>query len=226
MTPTVYNNLDEVFIQMYEKGYFLSKRGVKCKCLFNPIIVLKPGVIKTYKSRPLSIQYLIDELNWYLNPNEENTERIKKYKIWKEYFDGGKIFSNYGEKALKQLPNVIKELQNDMFTTRAIIYYGSIENLGIIQNGESIDMVCTIAMQFYFTLDNFLNATIYMRSNDLIFGFFYDFIWASLLFEKVLKNFPKAKTGNLTWIVTNLHVYEKDFKKLEEIYFEIKGGLK
>lgn len=226
MTPTVYNNLDEVFIQMYEKGYFLSKREVKYKCLFNPIIVLKPGVIKTYKSRPLSIQYLIDELSWYLNPNEENTKRIKKYKIWKEYFDGGKIFSNYGEKALKQLPNVIKELQNDMFTTRAIIYYGSIENLGIIQNGESIDMVCTIAMQFYFTLDNFLNATIYMRSNDLIFGFFYDFIWASLLFEKVLKNFPKAKTGNLTWIVTNLHVYEKDFKKLEEIYFEIKGGLK
>lgn len=161
-----------------------------------------------------------------MNPNEENTERIKKYKIWKEYFDGGKIFSNYGEKALKQLPNVIKELQNDIFTTRAIIYYGSIENLGIIQNGESIDMVCTIAMQFYFTLDNFLNATIYMRSNDLIFGFFYDFIWASLLFEKVLKNFPKAKTGNLTWIATNLHVYEKDFKKLEEIYFEIKGGLK
>jgi len=224
MNLNFFKDQDEAFVALYERGFLVKRRdkGI-IKCLYNSQIKMVPGVLKTYKSRPISIEYMIDELKWYIDYKDPNIdENIKKYTIWKNLFEKGKINSNYGRIALPQLNYVIEELKKDKFTTRAVIYYGSQENLKEIHNLESDDMICTIAMHFYHSVDNYLNATVYMRSSDIIYGFFYDFIWASFLYEKILKELEGSKRGFLLFQASNLHVYEKHFQLLENIYKEIK----
>ena len=55
-----------------------------------------------------------------------------------------------------------------------------------------------------------------MRSNDAVFGYDNDVHWA-LYVQKQLAKDLNVEVGDLIWTATNLHVYERHFKFIEEL---------
>jgi thymidylate synthase len=87
------------------------------------------------------------------------------------------------------------------------------------KNGMS-DFMCTNVVQYYIRKGK-LHASVYMRSNDAIFGYKNDWAWQRYVQQEVLQGINgKCNTvydlGDLYWNVSSLHVYERHFKLVEE----------
>ena len=143
------------------------------KALYNQIFTIldtKEKIVKTPK-RGFKLDYAEKEWEWYLSKNRDATEIAKVAKIWYNHMDErGYVNSNYGWQWSRnnQLEYVIKELQRDKYSRRAVI---SIYD-GKEHTGYSKDTPCTLSIQFYYTPDSDkLHMTVLMRSNDLWFGF-------------------------------------------------------
>jgi thymidylate synthase len=77
------------------------------------------------------------------------------------------------------------------------------------------DFVCTYANTFLIR-DGKLTSHYLMRSNDAVFGYDNDVHWA-LYVQKLLAEDLDVEVGDLIWTATNLHVYERHFKFIEEL---------
>jgi thymidylate synthase len=77
------------------------------------------------------------------------------------------------------------------------------------------DFVCTLAQQFIVN-NNKLDTIVFMRSNDLIYGFSYDVPWFNSL-QKQIANILKIEVGEYRHFATSMHVYERHFKMVENI---------
>ena len=89
-------------------------------------------------------------------------------------------------------------------------------------NGGMSDFMCTNTVQ-YLIRDNKLNALVYMRSNDAVFGYKNDYAWQRHVQYEVwdyLRNagpkFNDLGIGSIYWNVASLHVYERHFKFVNE----------
>ena len=86
------------------------------------------------------------------------------------------------------------------------------------------DFMCTYATQVFLNDigDNKykLDYTVFMRSNDAVYGFCNDFIWNSYVQEKMvneLRRYDKdVIAGDIIWNAGSLHVYERHFKWLTD----------
>ncbi|MDP1183213.1 thymidylate synthase, partial [Klebsiella pneumoniae] len=82
------------------------------------------------------------------------------------------------------------------------------------------DFMCTSNVQ-YFIRDGRLIASVYMRSNDVIFGYRNDYHWQKYVQLAVVDELSrkgisiKVEPGEIIWNVGSLHVYEKHFHFLE-----------
>ncbi len=78
------------------------------------------------------------------------------------------------------------------------------------------DFICTNNVQ-YFIRDNYLITSVYMRSNDAVFGYNNDLAWQTHIRNKLLDDLDCIYgAGPIYWNVGSLHVYERHFKFLEE----------
>ena len=120
--------------------------------------------------------YAEAEWQWYLS-GDRNTAKLgelygKVPEIWKRMADGeGDVNSNYGWqwKRNDQIDYVIDLLRHSPNTRQAAIsIYDCKEH-----DTFTFDTPCTYAVQFTI-LDNKLNMSVVMRSNDLWYGFFND----------------------------------------------------
>ena len=123
--------------------------------------------------RNWSIEYAEAEWQWYLSGDRNIAKLGKLYgkvpAIWKRMADkNGNVNSNYGWQWDRngQLDKVIGQLQNNPDTRQAAI---SIYD-GKEMRDYSYDTPCTYAVQFTI-LNNKLNMSVVMRSNDLWYGF-------------------------------------------------------
>jgi thymidylate synthase len=55
-----------------------------------------------------------------------------------------------------------------------------------------------------------------MRSNDAVFGYDNDVHWAMYV-QKMLAQRLLVEVGDIIWTATNLHVYQRHFKFIEEL---------
>ena len=78
---------------------------------------------------------------------------------------------------------------------------------------ETKDEMCTIALQFLLR-DGQLNMTGIMRSNDSWTGSPYDIFYFTEL-QKYVANELEVKYGTYTHFVSSIHIYERDFEKVE-----------
>ena len=211
----VFNRAQEAFEFYYD---LISRTGINfdnTKALFNVgFNILNPleNNIKT-KWRNFSNKYAKREWDWYLSGNP-NAEEISRYApTWKNMMDEkGNVRSNYGWqwKRNDQLNKTIDILKRNKNTRQAAI---SIYDGKEIQT-YSKDTPCTYAINFTI-INNKLNMSVLMRSNDLWYGFCNDQYCFSKLQELICKEL-KVNICSYYHFVNNLHIYNNFLNKNNE----------
>ena len=168
-----------------------------------------------FGKRKPSLKYLNAELNWYWSGDNSCKEIGKYASMWLKLTDDGKtsnsaygyiLFKKYG---FNQLEQIIELLKKDKNSRRAVLNISD----PTLNRITTKDMQCTMSIQFL-VRNNELQETVYMRSNDIYFGFPYDYVFFVSLGEYVAKKL-NLKLGLYTHHATSLHMYERDFNKFD-----------
>ncbi len=208
----VFKNAKEVFEFYYNE---ISNNGVdfdNTKALFNQGFTISNPLDNNIDTeyRKWNPIYANREWDWYMSGNP-NAEEISTYApIWKRMMDDkGNVRSNYGWqwKRNNQLDKVIDKLKENNNTRQAAIS---------IYDGKEIDTYfkdtpCTYAVQFTI-LNNKLNMSVLMRSNDLWYGFCNDQYCFSKLQELVSVKL-NIEVGTYFHFAHNLHLYNNFLNK-------------
>lgn len=212
----MYKNVDDAYYDLCGKlllaphvgnTYELLNVKIQIADLTNPIVSI----------RDISIPYLFGELLWYFRGNNRLAFISKFSSFWNHLSDDGHtcnsaygyiIFRKYG---FDQLRKIIDLLRHDPTSRRAVINI-NVPNEKVI---ETKDEPCTISIQFILR-DNKVHCTVYMRSNDIWFGFPYDVAFFTELQRIVALNLS-AEMGTYTHMVGSLHLYDRDEAKVRSI---------
>jgi len=207
-----FKNAQQAFEFYYDhiiqNGYIFDNT----KALFNQGFTidnpLQNNILTKY--RKWNPTYAEREWNWYLS-GDPNAEIISIFApIWKNMMDSdGNVRSNYGWQWQRedQLKKVIDILKNNKNSRHACIS---------IYDGKEIstyskDTPCTYAIQFTI-LNNKLNMSVLMRSNDLWYGFCNDQYCFSKLQELVSIELG-IPVGEYFHFAHNLHIYNNFLNK-------------
>ena len=207
-----FENANEAYEYLYNEIILNGVDFDNTKALFNVGFYIKnPGMKSiTNEERKWNLEYAKAEWQWYLsgNPSIQKLGDIygKIPPIWKRMADeNGNVNSNYGWQwqRNKQLDNVVAMLKANPNTRQAAI---SIYDAKEINDGNYIhDTPCTYAVQFTI-VDNKLNMSVYMRSNDLWYGFCNDqYQFASL--QQLVAERLSIDTGWYYHHAHNMHLY-------------------
>ena len=214
MIKNNFKNADEAFKYFYRE---IIKSGVAfgdTKALFNIGFTIDNPVDNyihdkgSIVPRKWNLEYARAEWQWYISGDRNITKLGKIYgkipPIWIKMADSeGNVNSNYGWQweRTSQLDIVIQMLKDNPETRQAAIS---------IYDGKEIsdyahDTPCTYAIQFT-VLDDKLNMSVVMRSNDLWYGFCNDQYQFSTLQMYVAYelNLP---VGTYYHFAHNLHLY-------------------
>jgi len=213
MYNKTFNNAQEAFEYYYDMIPIHGVDFSDTKALFNVgFTILNPldNEIKT-SYRKWNAKYAHSEWLWYLSgdPNIEKLGDIygKVPKIWKRMANiKGHVNSNYGYQWNRndQLNAIITKLRTEPTTRQACIS---------IYDGKEIekyynDTPCTYAINFT-VLNEKLNMSVMMRSNDLWFGFCNDQYCFSLL-QKYIAGCVNIDPGTYFHFVNNIHLYNRN----------------
>lgn len=207
-----FNNSQQAFEYLYD---IISKNGIEysgTKCLHNIGFEIKNPLDNNINTsfRNWKSDYAELEWQWYLSENPNAEDIAKVAKIWNKCMDvNGYVNSNYGWQWSrgKQLDYVINELKLNPESRRASI---SIYDAKERYNFEN-DTPCTYAINFYI-LNNKLNMSVMMRSNDLWYGFCNDQYCFSKL-QEMISNELKIQIGSYYHFVNNIHLYNAFLNK-------------
>jgi thymidylate synthase len=193
----------------------ISEKGINfnnTKTLFNiGFEILNPldnDILTEYRN--FSLNYAKREWQWYLSANP-NAEEISKFApIWKNMMDeNGNVRSNYGWQWSRnnQLENVINKLKENNNTRQAVISIYDGKEIDTYKN----DTPCTYAIHFTI-LNNKLNMSVLMRSNDLWYGFCNDQYCFSKL-QEMVSNQLNIEIGTYYHFAQNMHLYNDFLNK-------------
>lgn len=207
----IFDNASDAFEALYTvvmaNGKIHDTANCTTKALYNIGITIEHpenNIINT-KWRKWSERYAEREWQWYLSGNP-SVEEIKKFApTWDKMHGGDNIVnSNYGYQWNRndQLKKCIEQLKSDNSTRQAwiSIYDGKEKDL------YKYDTPCTMCIGFDVINDK-LNMTVVMRSNDLVFGFCNDQYCFSKLQSLVAKEIG-VTVGTYYHFVHNLHIYD------------------
>jgi len=216
-------------IAFHELYDMIIKDGVNfagTKALFNvgfEIILPRSNKILDGKvKRNWSLEYAEAEWQWYLSGDRNIAKLGELYgkvpAIWKRMADDdGNVNSNYGWqwKRNNQLELVIQMLRDDPKTRQAAIsIYDAKE-----WNEYTFDTPCTYAVQFTI-LNNKLNMSVVMRSNDLWYGFCNDQYQFSKL-QLLVAQKAGYDVGTYYHFAHNLHLYDNKLPVMNERQYHI-----
>lgn len=214
-----FNNANEAFEYFYDEISTYGREYLDTKCLFNIGFYILNPIDNTIdcKFRSWNQTYAEKEWQWYMSMDTSALEISKSAKIWNNHMDSnGNVNSNYGYQWNRnnQLYNIINKLKYEDGTRQAwlTIYDGKeIYDSKATNNGYETDTPCTLSIGFNI-VDEKLNMTVLMRSNDLWFGFCND----QYCFSKLQKFMAKLLDIEVGWYYhfsNNLHIY---FNKLNK----------
>lgn len=129
-----------------------------------------------------------------------------------QFSDNGiNFYGSYGARIAHQIPKIIEQLRSNPDTRQA--------NLTIFTTQDMLkdtkDTPCTVSIDFKLR-DNKLYTHVFMRSNDLIWGFQYDMFNFTLL-QQMIANSLGVEVGTYTHTATSLHIYERHFEMFDEL---------
>jgi thymidylate synthase len=243
-TDAYYGLLQDVY---YDYDYECSPRDQKIReKLAVKFIIENPRArLPFIKTRNISLSYIIAEALYYFSGNEQ-TDWIAYYsKFWNNISENGLANSAYGARIFKphhtmaqkltrsypeiykiipdykdnwtQWKYIIEELANDNDSRRAVIHIRSPYDSRYAKK----DVPCTMTLQFFLRNDK-LETVVSMRSSDLFLGIGNDvpaftFFQELMALELTNRLGRQIELGNYTHISNSLHIYERNFKQVEEI---------
>ena len=205
-----FETANEAYEYMYNEIITNGIEFANTKALFNIGFTIENPTNKviTNKERNWNEEYAAAEWAWYLSGDPRVTALGELYgkipAIWKNMADkNGEVNSNYGYqwKRNDQLENVINILKHGYDTRQAAISIYDGKEI----NKYEFDTPCTYAIQFT-VVQSKLYMSVYMRSNDLWYGFCNDQYQFASLQEMVAErlNLP---VGTYYHHAHNLHLY-------------------
>lgn len=219
---TVYgvSNIRNIFKEKLKMGDFVTdKTGVKTVEIINAAFFAnEPSIFGT-----VNHDYVERELEWYKSMSlNVNDIPGGPPEIWKMVANpNGYINSNYGwciysQQNGNQYENVLNELIKNPLSRRATMIYNRPTMHEDYNKGGMSDFMCTNAVQ-YLIRNNKVNALVYMRSNDAVFGYKNDYAWQKHVLEELVTDLRNEwletlEIGDIYWNVASLHVYERHFK--------------
>lgn len=222
---SIYHNMLDMIYN--DSEYETEPRGLKIKEVTNLEIVLTdPTSNLFYNSyRSPKFKYLYPELLWYFS-GRNDVEFISRYsKFWNKIAnEDGTVNSAYGYLLFKQKNKfayteyqwAYDSLIKDKDTRQAILRFNKPEHSYL----GNKDFVCTLNGIFHIR-ENRLDFTTTMRSQDVWFGIIYDIPFYTLLMQQMYRHllpiYPDLGLGTYTHYVLSEHIYEKDFKAVEEM---------
>ena len=207
-----FKNATEAFETIYDLIHINGYKQSNTKSLFNLGFIIENPLdrIITTEFRNFNKEYAEFEWQWYLSGNKNATEIAKKAKIWYNCMDeNGNVNSNYGYQWNKgnQLDYVVEELIKNRNSRRASISIYDAKNRSNFEN----DTPCTYAINFRI-LEDKLNMSVMMRSNDLWYGFVNDQYCFSKLQELIAYRL-NIEVGMYFHFVNDIHLYENFLNK-------------
>ena len=222
------SDIAQEFKRLYKEGIFREGKYGKTVEIQNAHFL----VDKDWIIRAPNYDYAKREIEWY----ESQSLYVKDIpgqtpKIWELCADkDGKINSNYGwcvfsKENGNQFDHCVKRLLDDPHTREAcMIYTRPSMQVDCTANGMH-DFMCTYATQVFLNevRDDVkvyqLDYSVFMRSNDAVFGYTLDAIWAmhvqSKLVDELNRQGLNVIKGDIIWNAGSLHVYERHFKFLK-----------
>jgi thymidylate synthase len=162
--------------------------------------------------RDLNMAYAGLEILQLLGQTPADGLARRRAKNIAAFQDAGISYGNYGARMRGQLTNIVKELRDDGDSRRAVatIYDGT-RDLG----QRTRDIPCTLTIQC-FIRDAALHSRVSMRSNDAWLGLPYDLTQFCAL-HCALAEVLAVAPGRYTHTVGSMHLYERDWEKIEEL---------
>ena len=210
MKNTTFRNANEAYEYLHNKILLEGVPFDNTKALFNiGFYITDPMDNKIInKERNWKQDYAEAEWQWYLSGNKSiyKLEDIygKVPEIWKRMADvNGHVNSNYGWQWQRdqQIDYIIGLLRTKPNTRQAAISIYDCKEW----NAYTKDTPCTYAIQFTI-LNNRLNMSVVMRSNDLWYGFCNDQYCFSML-QKMIADELKIEIGTYYHFAHNMHLY-------------------
>jgi len=214
---TKFKNAREAFIYFYNE---INSNGVAfgdTKALFNVGFTLENPSQKNINvlnpDRKFNLEYAEAEWQWYLS-GDPSIDKLGEINgsippIWEKMADSDrKVRSNYGWQWERehQLDKVIQMLKVYPDTRQAVLSIYDGKEISTYRN----DTPCTYAVQFTI-LNNKLEMSVLMRSNDLWFGFCNDqYCFASL--QELVAERLSMELGTYYHFAHNLHLYNNKLK--------------
>ena len=208
--------------EIYREPDFICKpRGLKItEKLNNSWIIDMDDPIITIPERKLSYSFMFGEAAWMLE-GRNDVESVSKYVDGVKRFsdDGVTFFGAYGPKIITQTSYVVDTLIKDNDSRQAVL------NIWRENPRSSKDIPCTLSLQFFLreaSDDLWLHTVATMRSNDAWLGTPYDtFNFSAISFYiacHLNRVGIKCKLGSLNIQAGSRHIYENDFKKLDDVF--------
>jgi len=210
MINTRFKNANEAYEFLLDQAIRHGQDFNGTKALFNCGFYIDNPRNKfiTNAERDWSPKYAAAEWAWYLSGDPSINKLGDLYgkipPIWRRMADpSGNVNSNYGYqwKRNDQIGYVVDLLRNNKDTRQACI---SIYD-GKEHDKFATDTPCTYAVQFTI-IDNKLCMSVYMRSNDIWYGFCNDqYQFASL--QEMIADKLSIETGWYYHHAHNMHLY-------------------
>jgi thymidylate synthase len=211
------------FIGMYQNEMFLETSSGKMLEIIGAHFIADENFIIGKPNE----EYIKREIEWYKSQSL-NVWDIKGNvpKIWQMVSaNDGTINSNYGwciysKENGEQFKNVLRKLKQDKNSRQAIMIYNRPSMHTEWNENNRSDFMCCQNVQ-YFIRDDKLHCVVNFRSNDARFGYLNDYAWMKYvqeeLFEELKIQYKKLEIGDIIWNAGSLHIYERDFKLIEEL---------
>ncbi len=222
----VFDNINELQLSLFDElkqgGDLVTTRGHKTMELTSVYLRLTNPRKRctTLQHRNWNFPFAIGETIWHLAGSNELSFIEHYAKAWKSVSEDGtsicgscygyKIFNAHnGESQWKKLIQLFKE---DIQTRRGVLdFYAGENTLELALK----DVPCTCTIQFL-VRKNKLDATVYMRSNDLIWGLPNDVFFFTFL-QEMLATELGVEMGVYNHIAGSLHLYERHFTMADKI---------
>jgi thymidylate synthase len=214
--------LDQAVLELLglvdEQGEEASPREMRTRELLNVCFTIADPRARLVfnEDRRWSFPLAVGEFLWHLAGRNDSSSISHFAPRWADFAVRGVVPSScYGHKIFRSVGGrpsqwevVVGLLRSDPSTRRAVI---SLYDEGDLRP-EAPDIACTCTLQF-FIRGGRLHLTVYMRSNDAVWGLPYDCFVFTML-QELLAHQLGYPLGQYVHFAASLHVYQRHFSKV------------